>query len=91
MGFLDSIRHRIEFKGGDVGREEGANVGGEVDWDDEEREDNGEEVTFVEGELETPPDLRLELFDVETGSWAGGRVWTGGDLVREDFGVVLVG
>ena len=43
----------MKLKRGDVRREEEANVGGEVDWDDVEREHNGEAaVPFVEGELE---------------------------------------
>lgn len=68
LGFSDLIRHRIEFKGGDIGSEEGANIGGEVDKDDEQREHKGEEITFVEGELGTTSHLWFEPFDIETGS-----------------------
>lgn len=90
LGFFELIRHLIEFKGRDVGREEGTNVGGEEDRDEDEREEDGEEVTLVEGELETSSDLRFQLFDVETGSWSGRSAWAGWDLAWEVLGVVLV-
>lgn len=90
LGFFELIRHLIEFKGGYVGREEGANVCGEEDRDNEEREEDGEEVTLVEGKLETSSNLRFQLFDVETGSWSGGSAWAGWYLVWEVLAVVLV-